>query len=453
MLGVFAEFETNLRRERQLEGIAWLRPRGAYKGRKRSIDETGVRRLRITEAWGPPRSPVSWGSVAPPSIGLWPGPMAEGGRQAIPAEALINLRRRLDTLPPRNPERATLLQNAAALYGVSRATLYRQLQQHVRPKPIRRVDRGKPRKLPASELERYCEIIAALEAADKQQEGPPSFDEPGHRIATKARASKRRMVWSGCRRTLTRTTVNRYLRDWGYDHARMTRAPAAVRFQARRSNELWQFDLSPSDLKEVEKPLWFQPGRGNPTLMLFSVVDDRSGVAYQEYRCVYGEDVEAGLRFLFNAMAPNPTRTARLQGIPEAIYMDNGPIGRARVFQNVMASLGVRIMTHMPAGKDGKRVTARSKGKVERPFRTVKEAHETLYHFHQPKNEAEANLWLRRYLARYNAQPHRIGTAQPHGGLAAQSAGERTAADVRVGTLLRVRPRAGAAQGRHRRPA
>ena len=27
--------------------------------------------------------------------------------------------------------------------------------------------------------------------------------------------------------------------------------------------------------------------------MLFSVVDDRSGVAYQEYRCVYGEDVEA----------------------------------------------------------------------------------------------------------------------------------------------------------------
>jgi hypothetical protein len=33
--------------------------------------------------------------------------------------------------------------------------------------------------------------------------------------------------------------------------------------------------------------------------MLFGVVDDRSGVAYQEYRCVYGEDVEAALRFLF----------------------------------------------------------------------------------------------------------------------------------------------------------
>jgi DNA invertase Pin-like site-specific DNA recombinase len=31
--GVFAEFETNLRRERQLEGIAKAKAAGAYKGR------------------------------------------------------------------------------------------------------------------------------------------------------------------------------------------------------------------------------------------------------------------------------------------------------------------------------------------------------------------------------------------------------------------------------------
>jgi hypothetical protein len=37
--------------------------------------------------------------------------------------------------------------------------------------------------------------------------------------------------------------------------------------------------------------------------MIYSLVDDRSGVAYQEYHGVYGEDVEAALRFLFNAMA------------------------------------------------------------------------------------------------------------------------------------------------------
>jgi len=46
MLGVFAEFETNLRRERQLEGIAAAKQRGVYRGRKPSIDPAEVRRLQ-----------------------------------------------------------------------------------------------------------------------------------------------------------------------------------------------------------------------------------------------------------------------------------------------------------------------------------------------------------------------------------------------------------------------
>jgi len=69
--------------------------------------------------------------------------------------------------------------------------------------------------------------------------------------------------------------------------------------------------------------------------------------------------------------------------------------------------LGIAWQTHMAAGKDGTRVTARSKGKMERPFSTVKEAHETLYHFHKPETEAQANTWLLRYLMRYNDQQHR----------------------------------------------
>jgi DNA invertase Pin-like site-specific DNA recombinase len=38
MLGVFAEFETNLRRERQAEGIAAAKLRGVYRGRTAKID-------------------------------------------------------------------------------------------------------------------------------------------------------------------------------------------------------------------------------------------------------------------------------------------------------------------------------------------------------------------------------------------------------------------------------
>jgi DNA invertase Pin-like site-specific DNA recombinase len=45
MLGVFAEFETNLRRERQLEGIAKAKAAGVYKGRPPSVDTAKVREL------------------------------------------------------------------------------------------------------------------------------------------------------------------------------------------------------------------------------------------------------------------------------------------------------------------------------------------------------------------------------------------------------------------------
>jgi DNA invertase Pin-like site-specific DNA recombinase len=46
MLGVFAEFETNLRRERQMEGIRNAKERGVYKGRKISINREKVNELR-----------------------------------------------------------------------------------------------------------------------------------------------------------------------------------------------------------------------------------------------------------------------------------------------------------------------------------------------------------------------------------------------------------------------
>jgi DNA invertase Pin-like site-specific DNA recombinase len=52
MLGVFAEFETNLRRERQLEGIASAKARGVCKGRKPSIDPAKIKKMRA-DGMGP----------------------------------------------------------------------------------------------------------------------------------------------------------------------------------------------------------------------------------------------------------------------------------------------------------------------------------------------------------------------------------------------------------------
>lgn len=45
MLGVFAEFETAIRRERQLEGIAKAKAEGIYRGRKPTIDADRIKAL------------------------------------------------------------------------------------------------------------------------------------------------------------------------------------------------------------------------------------------------------------------------------------------------------------------------------------------------------------------------------------------------------------------------
>ena len=46
MLGVFSEFETNLRKERQMEGVRKVQERGVYKGRGRTIDASKIYELK-----------------------------------------------------------------------------------------------------------------------------------------------------------------------------------------------------------------------------------------------------------------------------------------------------------------------------------------------------------------------------------------------------------------------
>ena len=326
-------------------------------------------------------------------------------RGGIPTETLMGLRRRLAMLPKRDSGRRAEVARIAELFGVSSSTIYRALTSVRHPKGLRRADRGRPRTADAGQMNRYCTIVAALKVRTTNGQGRKLSTARAIELLEDHGVLTPDGLVRAPKGLLKRPTVDRWLQAWGYDHRRMLRAPTAVRFEARRSNECWQFDMSPSDLKRLARPEWVEPGRGEPTLMLFSVVDDRSGVAYQEYRCVYGEDAESALRFLFNAMAPK--QDSPFEGVPEMLYLDNGPVARSLVFQTVMERLGVDWRTHMPAGSDGTRPTARSKGKVERPFRTVKEAHETLYHFHKPHTEAEANAWLSNFVVKYNEKPHR----------------------------------------------
>ena len=47
MMGAFAEFERNIIRQRQAEGIARAKARGVYKGRKKTIDTNRILKMQV----------------------------------------------------------------------------------------------------------------------------------------------------------------------------------------------------------------------------------------------------------------------------------------------------------------------------------------------------------------------------------------------------------------------
>ncbi len=327
-------------------------------------------------------------------------------RKRIPFEVLVVLQNQLDALPARNAKRKQLIGETCGSFGVSSSTLHRLLRNHQLPYLALRSDYNQPRCLPEADMRRYCELIAALKLR--------TTNKKGRHLSTKACIDL--LAKHGIETTeglvkvepglLKPSTVSRYLKQWGYDSRTLSIEPPWTHFQAVNSNECWQFDFSPSDMKKpafTGKELNGGPGY----LALVGIIDDRSGVCYQEYHVVKGEDAMTALLFLFNAMSPKKDKDCPLQGIPAVIYMDAGPVSKSRVFLRVMKQLGVEVKVHMPRGSDGRRTTARSKGKVERSFLTIKCSLETFYHLQQPGSLEEANAWLHNYLQEYNAMGHR----------------------------------------------
>jgi transposase len=323
-------------------------------------------------------------------------------RKLLPVETIVSLYNQLAGLSAKHSERKRLINEAANVFNVSLSTVRRALKNYRQPRSVHRTDYNRPRKISKEEMLSYCELIAALKIRSTNRKGK-QLSTPraigileDHGVDTK---DKRIMVPKGL---LTKPTVNRYLKRLGLTSKNFLCEPVVVRFQATYSNECWQLDFTPSELKRLD-----DDREESQSLILASIVDDRSGMMYQEYHLSKGENVSMALQFLFNAMAPKSQKHLPFQGIPLMIYLDNGPVAKSLVFQRVCNQLGIEIRSHMPACSDGRRTTSRSKGKVERAFNTVQNQLETLYHFHKPSSLKEANSWLCNYLAHYNSLPHR----------------------------------------------
>jgi hypothetical protein len=130
-------------------------------------------------------------------------------------EAMLDLRRRLSALPPRSPERRQVVHDVATTYGVSIATVYRAIQERATPKAVHRSDRGTSRVLPVADLERYCELIAAMKLRTTNKKGRHLSTAEAIRLLEAYGVDTPDGFVRVPPDLLTKTTVNRYLKQWG----------------------------------------------------------------------------------------------------------------------------------------------------------------------------------------------------------------------------------------------
>lgn len=235
----------------------------------------------------------------------------------IPIESIIILHNNLRGLSARDPERRQLQEDASKSFDVSLSTVRRALRIYQKPRSVKRADFNRPRNLSAAEMQNYCELVAALKIRTTNKKG--------------RHLSTPRILWIlenygieidgkkiiAPKNLLKKSTINRYLKRLGFSPKGLLLEPVVVHFQAEQSNDCWQLDFTSSELKKLpsESPSSFDHG-----LLLASVVDDRSGVLYQEYFSSNGENALMALRFLFNAMAPKKQKDFPFQGIPKTLY-------------------------------------------------------------------------------------------------------------------------------------
>lgn len=318
----------------------------------------------------------------------------------VPLEQLILLDHQLADLNARDPKRKQLVLECAAAFGLSTSTIYRQMKNTFDKASSLRKDSDVTRICTVSEMLKYCEIIAAMKLMAKNKKN--------HRISTPRCLEI--LETSGIfvnnekvqlpKGLLNKSTVNRYLSKWGFSDKNLSVQPVVTHFEAQHSNECWQFDFTPSDMKKID---FVPPGT---KLMLALFTDDASGCISGQYVIASGEDAISALQVLYKAME-GQTKGSFIKGIPMYLYADNGSFVKSSIYIRVLKLLDITLSTHMPKSSDGRRVPARSKGKVERANRTLKDDFETLFHFQRPESLEQLNQWLHEYIRKYNEKPHR----------------------------------------------
>jgi transposase InsO family protein len=147
---------------------------------------------------------------------------------------------------------------------------------------------------------------------------------------------------------LAESTVWWLLKREGLMHASEKAAVDRRRFEAQLPNDLWQSDVMHGSSVAVD-------GKNRKTYLIAFIDDMSRLICHAQF--YLSENLNCYLDALRQALLS--------RGLPQKLYVDNGPAFRSFHLHQITASLGIALIHAKPYQPQGK-------GKVERFFRTVR---------------------------------------------------------------------------------
>lgn len=156
--------------------------------------------------------------------------------------------------------------------------------------------------------------------------------------------------------------------------------PDRRRFEAELPNDIWQSDA-------LHGPRVLHEGRMKKTY-LFAFIDDMSRlIPHGEF--YLNERIDSYIDALTKALSK--------RGLPQKLYVDNGPAFSTQLLRHGTASLGIALIHSKPYVPEGR-------GKVERLFRTVRD--QFLTTVPDGLSLRELNDRLKEWIDEYHAREH-----------------------------------------------
>jgi transposase InsO family protein len=179
---------------------------------------------------------------------------------------------------------------------------------------------------------------------------------------------------------LKASTVYRLLREQGLMNLRQAAPVDRRRFESELPNDLWQSDI-------MHGPAVLVEGKKRKTYLIAFLDDMSRLIPHAEF--YLSERIDSYLDALRKAL--------RKRGLPRKLYVDNGSALRARLLEEISASLGIALIHSRP-------YTPQGRGKIERLFRSLRSqflsacTRETLAELNHALEE-----WIRNV---YHSRPH-----------------------------------------------